>query len=419
MARKRTASLRTVAPIAGAALFLEIGAWWWIGRLSSGLAPALAVSLGVAATALAAVLVWQLWRMNQLSTLELQRAKTVAARAIEHERSTEQAQREAEQASVLLVTALDALPIGIAIFDQHDRQVIRNRYLDELLPGLYNTTNSNETLGTMLRRELEMGVPMEATGHMEQWIEQQLAERSSQAQPILQKHADDRWIHTYEVRSPQGFTVVARAEVTELVRKEQLLAQANEQLALQSATDGLTGVANRRRFDEILSTEWARAARKGNSLSLLMFDIDHFKLFNDHYGHLAGDECLRLVSQVLTTCVRRAGEILARYGGEEFVMLMPGADLTQATEMARRCLSRIGHQAIPHGSSLTAPQVTFSIGVACVLPSGSREAETLVNAADTAMYRAKMAGRGRYEVADIADWEIDKDTHRSRPADLN
>ncbi len=419
MASQRAAlRSRTVVPIALASLLVEIAAWWWVGRLTTGVPAALAVSLGMVGMALAVVVIWQLGRINRMGLLELQRAKTAAARAVEHERATEQAQREAEQASVLLVTALDALPIGIVIFDQHDRQVIRNHYLDELFPGLYTTDSAHETLGTMLQRELEMGLPAEATAHKDQWIAQQLAERSSHAQPILQRQASDRWIHTYEVRTAQGFTVVARAEVTDLVRKEQLLAQANEQLSLQSATDGLTGIANRRRFDETLDTEWQRAARNGNSLSLLMVDIDHFKLFNDHYGHLAGDECLRRVSHVLASCVRRAGEILARYGGEEFVMLMPGADLAQAIAMAQRCLDRVEREAIPHGSSPSARHVTFSIGIACVLPSSSREAESLVNAADTAMYRAKMAGRARYEVADIADWEIDKDAHRTRPAAL-
>jgi diguanylate cyclase (GGDEF)-like protein len=419
MASQRAAPrLRTVVPIALASLLVEIAAWWRIGTLTSGVSAALAVSLGMLGMVLAVVVIWQLWRINRMGLLELQRAKAAAARAVEHERATEQAQREAEQASVLLVTALDALPIGIAIFDQHDRQVIRNQYLDELFPGLYTTDSAHETLGTMLHRELEMGVPAEAMGHKNQWIAQQLAERGSQAQPILQRQANDRWIHNYEVHTAQGFTVVARAEVTDLVRKEQLLAQANEQLSLQSATDGLTGIANRRRFDETLDIEWQRAARNGNSLSLLMVDIDHFKLFNDHYGHLAGDECLRRVSHVLASCVRRAGEILARYGGEEFVMLMPGADQTQAVAMAQRCLNRIAQEAIPHGSSPSAQHVTFSIGIACVMPSGSREAASLVNAADTAMYRAKMAGRARYEVADIADWEIDKDAHRTRPAEL-
>lgn len=419
MASQRAAPrTRTVVFVALVALVLEVAAWWWIGTLTSSSAAAFAVSLGMLGMALALAIIWLLLRTNRLGLLELQHARTAAARAVEHERATQQAQREAEQASVLLVTALDALPIGIAIFDQHDRQVIRNHYLDELFPALYIPESPQETLLTMLHRELEMGVPPEEVEHKDEWIAQQLAERGSHAQPILQRQADDRWIHTYEVRTPQGFTVVARAEVTDLVRKEQLLAQANEQLSLQSATDGLTGIANRRRFDETLATEWLRASRSGNPLSLLMVDIDHFKLFNDHYGHLAGDECLRRVSHVLSACVRRAGEVLARYGGEEFVMLMPGADVAQAVAMAQRCLNRIEQDAIPHGSSSTAPHVTFSIGIAWVIPSASDDAETLVNAADTAMYRAKMAGRARYEVADIADWEIDKDAHRTRPARL-
>ena len=402
-----------------AALVLEIAAWWWIGTLTRGVEAALAVLLGMLGMALVAAVVWQLLRAKRLGLLELQRARTAAARALEHERATERAQREAEQASVLLVTALDALPIGIAIFDQHDRQVIRNQYLDQLFPGLFTPDTVQEDFETMLRRELKMGLLPDAVGHDEQWIARRMAERGSHAQPLLQKQPDDRWIHTYEVRTPQGFTVVARAEVTDLVRKEQLLAQANEQLSRQSATDGLTGIANRRRFDETLTSEWQRAARNGSSLCLLMVDIDHFKLFNDHYGHLAGDECLRRVSHVLAASVRRAGEILARYGGEEFVLLMPGANLAQAEDMAQRCLNRIDREAIPHGSSPTAPQVTFSIGIAYVLPSAARDAETLVNAADTAMYRAKMAGRARYEVADVADWEIDKDAHRTRPGELN
>ncbi len=417
MASQRAPRSRTTVLVALAALLVEVAAWWWIGKLTSGVVAAFAVALGLLGIALGAAAVWLMLRANRLSLLELQRARTAAARAVEHERATERAQREAEEASVLLVTALDALPIGIAIFDQHDRQVIRNQYLDELFPGLFPAGSEQETFETMLRREVRMGLLPDVVGE-EEWIARRLAERGSHAQPLLQRQANDRWIHTYEVRTAQGFTVVARAEVTDLVRKEQLLAQANEQLARQSATDGLTGIANRRRFDEILRNEWARAARNGNALSLLMVDIDHFKLFNDHYGHLAGDECLRRVSHVLASCVRRAGEILARYGGEEFVLLMPGASAERAEEMAQRCINRINHEAIPHGSSLTAAHVTFSIGIASVQPSASQDAEKLVNAADTAMYRAKMGGRARFEVADEADWEIDKDTHRTRPGEL-
>lgn len=416
---QRSARLtRIIIPLAFVALALEIAAWWWIGSLNQGSSAALATLLGVVGIVLATAVLWLLLRTNRIGLLELQRARIATARAMEHERATLRAQREAEESHVLLVTALDALPIGIAIFDQNDRLVIRNRCLDQLFPGLYDERAAHESLETMLHRELELALSPNSGEHLAEWIAARLADRGSHGQPVLQRHANDRWIHTYEVRTTQGYTVLARAEVTDLVRKEQLLAQANEQLSRQSATDGLTGLANRRRFDETLVNEWSRAARGGGQLSLLMVDIDHFKLFNDHYGHLAGDECLRRVSNVLASCVRRAGETLARFGGEEFVLLLPGADQRQAEEMAQRCLRRIAREAIAHGSSPTAPYVTFSIGIACVVPKASRGPESLVNAADTAMYRAKTGGRNGYEVADTADWEIDKDAHRTRPGAL-
>ena len=405
---------RTLILVALAALLCEATAWWWV----AGGAGRPALLPGLLGMALALLAAWLMLRMSRQTLSELRRARTAAARAVEHERATERAQQEAERATELLVTALDALPIGIAIFDQHDRQVIRNQCLDELFQGLFAPDTAHETFEIMLRRELKMGLVPEAVGQEDAWIAKRLKERGTHAQPILQKHANDRWIHTYEVRTRQGFTVVARAEVTDLVRKEQLLAQANAQLSRQSATDGLTGIANRRRFDETLATEWLRAARGGNTLSLLMVDIDHFKRYNDHYGHVAGDECLRRVTHVLSSCVRRAGELLARYGGEEFVMLLPGADRAQAEDMAHRCLERIEREALPHGSSPTEAHVTFSIGVAYVTPNSAQGPESLVNAADTAMYRAKMAGRARYAVADMADWEIDKDAPRSRTGDL-
>jgi diguanylate cyclase (GGDEF)-like protein len=168
----------------------------------------------------------------------------------------------------------------------------------------------------------------------------------------------------------------------------------------------------------MLAIEWQRAARSGGSLSLLMVDIDHFKRYNDHYGHVAGDECLRRVTHVLASCVRRAGELLARYGGEEFVLLLPGADLAHARDLAQRCLNAVHRENIPHGSSPTADHITVSIGVAQVYPAGAKDPESLVNAADTAMYRAKMDGRARYEVAGQADWDIDKDAPRSHAGQL-
>ncbi len=207
-------------------------------------------------------------------------------------------------------------------------------------------------------------------------------------------------------------------ERDQLARAQHMASAEHEKLARQSATDGLTGITNRRHFDEILGVEWLRAARSGSSLALLIVDIDHFKRFNDHYGHVAGDECLRRVAQLLQGCVRRAGEIVARYGGEEFVILLPGAGGAQAEDLAQRCLKAIAGVALPHVSSPTADHVTFSIGIAQAVPDATRDPTSLVNAADAAMYRAKMAGRARYVMASQADWDIDKDAPRSQAGDL-
>jgi len=409
---------RPIAWLAAVALALELVSWSWAAGHAGPGAPGVAVGLGLLGVVLGSAAGWLLLRKLQYARLEISRTRKAAASAIEHEQAMELVRRDAEKASELLVTALDALPIGIAIFDADDRLVIKNQYLGDMFPGLTASGHSAETFESMLRNEMTMGLLPEAAGKEEEWLAQRMAARGISTQPILQKLTGDRWIHTYEVRTRHGFSVVARAEVTDLVRKEQLLAQANEQLSRQTATDGLTGIANRRRFDETLINEWLRAARSGASLSLLMVDIDHFKRYNDHYGHVAGDECLRRVTKVLARCVRRAGELLARYGGEEFVMLLPGADLEQAREMAQRCLNHIRDEAIPHGSSPTGQQITFSIGIAQVVPTANRDPEALVNAADTAMYRAKMAGRARFAVADVADWEIDKNAPRSRVGDL-
>ncbi|MFO1192420.1 MAG: diguanylate cyclase [Rhodoferax sp.] len=357
-------------------------------------------------------------RLIRTSQYEMHRAQHAAGLAFAHETAMKAAQQQAQQAHDLLANALDALPIGIAIYDAQDREVIRNRCLGAMFPALFEPGKPGDTREATLRHELALELLAEPVADPERWVAQRMGRGESGTQPLLQHYADDRWVHTYEVRTASGHTVVARAEVTDLVRKEQMLAQANENLSRQSTTDGLTGVANRRKFDEMLSIEWQRAARSGGSLSLLLVDIDHFKRFNDHYGHVAGDECLRKVAHLLAGCVRRAGELLARYGGEEFVLLLPGADMEHARDLAERCLQAIHRAHIPHGSSPTCDHVTFSIGVAQVYPAGARDPEGLVNAADTAMYRAKMDGRARFEVAGQADWDIDKDAPRSHAGQL-
>lgn len=203
-----------------------------------------------------------------------------------------------------------------------------------------------------------------------------------------------------------------------MARRNLFLEDRVRQLELDSTTDALTGLANRRHFDEVFSVEWNRATRSHNPLSLLMVDIDYFKKYNDHYGHHAGDQCLKRVAAVLEGCVRRAGELVARYGGEEFILLLPGVDRAEASETAEKALERMAAACIPHASTLTIrKQVSLSIGVASLLPEPALDSVAILNAADAAMYRAKSDGRARYRVASTSDWNIPNEMPRTQSSE--
>lgn len=173
--------------------------------------------------------------------------------------------------------------------------------------------------------------------------------------------------------------------------QQQLLAS-NRQLELLAMKDALTGLANRRCFDETLAVEARRAQRDGTSLALLMIDIDHFKLFNDALGHVAGDACLQAVSNVLESCVRRPSDLVARYGGEEMAVIMPATDSAGATVVAQLMLERLQQAHIAHPGSPFG-RVTVSIGIAVGAGVGLDSLPDLIEAADQALYRAKAAGR--------------------------
>lgn len=176
------------------------------------------------------------------------------------------------------------------------------------------------------------------------------------------------------------------------------LEEANNKLEALSNTDGLTNIANRRRFDQMLQQEWNRAMRTGTPIALIMLDVDWFKHFNDQYGHLAGDDCLRALGQAIAQGARRAGDLAARYGGEEFVMLLPNTHLEEAIEVAQIIQQKIAALAWPHDGSLH-HFVTVSMGVSALRPSSAYLPEDLVRNADNALYRAKAAGRNNIKVA--------------------
>ena len=173
------------------------------------------------------------------------------------------------------------------------------------------------------------------------------------------------------------------------------LREANRRLTELTVTDALTGLSNRRHFDAALSEEWSRAARNGQTLAVFMFDVDFFKAYNDHYGHQAGDECLRNVARILKASARRAGDLVARYGGEEFVAIAVGVDLETAVDLAESMRQAVERLSMPHAVSPIGREVTISIGVAVAVPAVDSPAESLVRRADQALYRAKEAGRNR------------------------
>jgi diguanylate cyclase (GGDEF)-like protein len=165
--------------------------------------------------------------------------------------------------------------------------------------------------------------------------------------------------------------------------------------------DGLTQIANRRRFDEYLLQEWGRHIRMQQPLSLLICDVDHFKLYNDSRGHQAGDECLKSVAKALNQCYR-AGDLVARYGGEEFAIVLPQTDRAGAVLVAERVREAVAAAALPHAASPVSDRVTVSIGAACITPRphGPADAGTLVEAADRQLYLAKHLGRNQVSYED-------------------
>jgi diguanylate cyclase (GGDEF)-like protein len=202
----------------------------------------------------------------------------------------------------------------------------------------------------------------------------------------------------------RGFETGAVDFITKPVNPAVVRARVKTHLTLKAQTDllrslvfidGLTGVANRRRFDEALAAEWRHCRRNGAPLALLMIDIDFFKLYNDHYGHPAGDACLQTVGVTLKQAFGRSHDLVARYGGEEFACLMPECDRAGALAKAEALRVAIEQLAIPHAASPVAPGVTLSIGVAVVVPGDQDQPRDLVSLADHALYQAKKDGRNR------------------------
>jgi response regulator receiver modulated diguanylate cyclase len=200
-----------------------------------------------------------------------------------------------------------------------------------------------------------------------------------------------------------------RARERELLEVTRQLTDANEELNRISSLDGLTGIPNRRYFQKTFHKEWRRAVRQAEPLSLIMSDIDHFKYYNDQYGHLAGDDCLRMIAKAINNTPKRPGDFVARYGGEEFVTVLPSTDINGAVVVAEAIRSNVEALEIEHAASPVGTWVTVSSGVADVFHIRVLEPDELISAADKALYQAKREGRNRFEVADpITTKDVEK-----------
>jgi diguanylate cyclase (GGDEF)-like protein len=187
------------------------------------------------------------------------------------------------------------------------------------------------------------------------------------------------------------------------IRRLELVAK-NEQLEYLSNQDALTGISNRRYFDRVLQSEWQRAAREGTQLSVIMVDIDYFKLFNDRYGHLVGDDCLKIVATTLANSLKRPGDIISRFGGEEFVVILPNSN-NNAWQLAESCRAEIEKLVLFDDADGEEVKITISLGLATMVADIEQEQKVLVEAADMALYQAKVAGRNTVIIYDVVDDE--------------
>lgn len=293
----------------------------------------------------------------------------------------------------LLRRLMKDMPIGLCLVDATGAIYFRNHGFERL----FNTeSTAPATLGDLLRQSLsDLDARARVNEHWHADLAQARTRDGVLAPRDVRMQLPDGREHTLAV----GGLVFGDQLMITFEDRTELLAQ-SERLHRMAYLDGLTGITNRRGFDEALRAAWERCASESRPLALLMIDIDEFKAYNDLYGHLKGDECLQAVATALRTDLARPQDLTARYGGEEFVCLLPDCSLAGATTIAERHADAVRQLALPHKASRADWRVTVSIGGASVRPgSDSACPDQLIARADAMLYRAKQAGRNRIEMS--------------------
>lgn len=291
--------------------------------------------------------------------------------------------------------ALTEMSDGLAMFDSSGRIEFCNEQYRDCFPFTGPLRKPGTHMRDILKAVVESGEQISAPKKAaEAWIEQILANLHRESEEEVNLF-DGRWLQVRTRPTTEGKTLVVVTDVTRIKQAEVELQSATDQLKHLVRTDSLTGLLNRRAFDNAMDTEIARSARAGTPMSLLLIDVDRFKAYNDEYGHPSGDECLKLVANHLKTSLKRSADLAVRYGGEEFAAILPGTDEDGAYLVAESFRKSLAEAKVPHRGSERGI-LTASVGVATYMPDNlHRSAGELIQVADEALYSAKAAGRDR------------------------
>jgi len=326
-----------------------------------------------------------------------------------------------DQSRKLLLSTIDRLQKNHQELIQGNTHIISPQSLSPQMQKMYfdPPTNMQERINRYTSEALALANEPEYlltpdNSHLIYLLQnsQNLLESLDQIVSIYQKESEEKVQRLRFVEIISGMIIlltltflglyIFRPLANTLVIERSQLENANQELSILSSVDGLTGIANRRHFDQFLEQLWLQSARNRELVGLIICDIDFFKAYNDTYGHLQGDECLKQVAATLKNSLKRQGDFVARYGGEEFVVVLPDSDVEGAIKVAETLRNNVESLGIPHRLSSITPKVTISLGVAIGHANSSDTPKTLIEAADAALYQAKQNGRNRFIVSNFS-----------------
>lgn len=330
---------------------------------------------------------------NQLT---IQRQKMALQQEIKKRQETEEV---LYQSRALLASVLNASHDGVAALQSvrsvqtGDIEDFRCLVINPVVARVFNK-NREELIGKRIFKQFIHSINPALFARFVKVVETGESIEADIYHPV----GESSWFHVIAVKLGDGFAVTVR-DITARKQIELELQTANHELQILAHLDGLTKIANRRCFDRFLEKEWRQLSHAQQPLSLLLLDVDYFKLYNDFYGHQQGDDCLVRIAQTLKEIISRPADLVARYGGEEFVIVLHETNQESAVTVAQTIFHAIESLAIPHQTSLVHSHVTASIGIASLTPILIYTPERLIKQADEALYLAKQQGRNQYCVA--------------------